>query len=166
MKSLLAISLFVGLSQVSAQPSPTVVYLNECTEVARKPLTPEQIAAWQDLQAAEKRMTFLQQPLEEMQQKLKGPEQKLQQVSPPTTRVETEQVKQYSEEIRDVIDIYQKDIDRLHAYSKELTAKAKTFSGFIKAMAPTTPYQQVQIVNHATDPVDCSDKVIMAESRF
>lgn len=61
----------LNADSVFAASTPTLQYLKDCKIIKQRAMTEDESTALQQLQAAEARMEFLQQPLDEMQAKMK-----------------------------------------------------------------------------------------------
>lgn len=164
MKVSYVLSLLLICTPAIAATTPTLQYLKDCKLVKQRVMTTDEIAALQQLQAAEEKMRYLQHPLDEMQAKIKPQEQAMQQIS---KKIEAQarrgdidddlldEQQQAAEELTGTVAIYQKDIDRVTEFSDELEKKANIFSDLVKKDQPKDSFDQVRIQQPGENNTSC-----------
>lgn len=167
----LAFALFHA--QLYAANAPTLQYLKECKIVKQRAMTEAEMTALQQLQSAEARMTFLQQPLDEMQAKMQPHEQAMQQISTQVAaqagRGEVnaallEEQENTAEELSGIVAVYQKDIDRVTEFSSELEEKANHFSDLVKKDIAKDSFDQIRIQQPGETNDSCDKGIFFNKS--
>lgn len=171
--SLILATLFTTCAVSSSTIAPTVQYLKDCKIVQQRSMTNDEVTAYQQLQQAEEKMRYLQQPLDEMQARMKPHEQQMEQLS---SKVESqakqgdldtdliEEQQRVAEELSGTVEIFQKDIDRVEAFSAELEAKANSFSDLIQNGVAKNSFDQIRIKQSGDRENDCSKGVFFNKS--
>lgn len=173
MKASYILALALLHNPVFATNTTTLQYLKDCKIIKQRPMTPEEITALQQLQSAEARMSFLQQPLDEMQAKMKPHEQVMQQIS---SKVDAQarqgevneslldEQENAAEELSGIVEIYQKDLDRVTAFSKELEEKANKFSDLVKKDMAKDSFDQIRVQQSGESNISCDKGIFFNKS--
>lgn len=173
MKSSYLLTLMLICTPAIAATTPTLQYLKDCKLVKQRAMTAEEATALQQLQQAEEKMHFLQQPLDEMQAKMKPQEQTMQQIS---SKVDAqarrgeidddllEEQQRAAEELTGTVAIYQKDIDRVTEFSDELEKKANLFSDLVKKDQPKDSFDQIRILQSGEQNTSCDKGIFFNKS--
>lgn len=158
---------------VFAASTPTLQYLKDCKIIKQRAMTEDESTALQQLQAAEARMEFLQQPLDEMQAKMKPHTQAMQQLS---TKIEAQarrgefndalmdEQQSAAEELSSIVAIYQKDIDRVTEFSRELEKKANNFSDLVVKDMAKESFDQIRIQQPGQTNTSCDKGIFFNKS--
>lgn len=173
MKATYVLALALLHTPVFAESAPTLQYLKDCKIVKQRALTADETTALQQLQAAEARMTFLQQPLDEMQAKMQPHEQAMQQISSQVAaqagRGEVnaallEEQENTAQELSGIVAVYQKDIDRVTEFSSELEEKANHFSDLVKKDMAKDSFDQIRIQQSGETNNSCDKGIFFNKS--
>lgn len=172
LRAIMLLTVLTG-DAVLAATAPTLQYLKDCKIIKQRDMTAEETIALQQLQAAEARMEFLQQPLAEMQTKMKPHSEAMQQLS---TKLEVQarrgelddslrdEQQQSAEELNSLVAIYQKDIERVTEFSAELEKKANHFSDLVIKDMEKDSFDQIRIQHPGQTNTSCDKGIFFNKS--
>lgn len=173
MKAYILMTVLSIITPVKAGSTPTILYLKNCNIIKQRSMTQPEVSAYQQLQQAEQRMNFLQEPLNEMQFKLEPRQEQMQQLSVKIAAqaqsghvddllVQAQQ--QTAEELSGTVAIYQKDIDLVTEFSKEIEKISRKFNELIEKDLAKDSFDQVKIVQQGETNTRCDQGIFFNKS--